>query len=603
MDTINDAIAECSTIYFPKAPVSFDSANLRPVSDIAVHPSRLRDLRKFLGDPKAKFTTPEQGVLLEHALAGRDNILGILGTAFGKTTLIMMMSKMYAQGRVTVVVLPLSALHDDLDRRANAHGLRVSRWSPQEFNPNVNIITVAVEYLAHSQFRTLVAQLTQSPVQCLLYNRFLSDLYVHNALFQLVFDEIHKLITDANFRDVFRQFWTLKLVQTPIIGLTASLPDTLMPTFQDLSGLSWKVIRMSSNRKEMVYGVITVPKGMSLPARVSQYLEAKLRDYDSPDRAIIFCRTTAAADDMAAQLGVKSFHSKSIDTNPTTMQAWRTGTNLVMVSTSILGCGLDYSSIRDVLHVDVAHSILDMYQEDSRGGRDGQSCCALTFIPEGRPKPPSKETYPIGTDEVYQWATQKEQCLRIIPSLFLDGVATTCTLLKDAHLCLFCASQLHKSPPPKLSLLPTRPPLQPALLTANPRLLPHTSASATPMQKAVEQQYLPPVTPFFPSVPKGQPAATPGFSSVLATPMQNNAGPQHVPPILPFFSTARTPATPDTSYLDPPAYLRASTPASGVSREHMATNLEPHPQKRSLSTHEQWPVKYPRVGDYSASKR
>lgn len=152
-------------MYFPKAPVSLDSATLRPVSDVSVHPSRLKDLRKFLRDPKAQFTTPEQGVLLEHALAGRDNVLGILGTAFGKTTLIMMMAKMYAQARVTVVVLPLSALHDDLDRRAKAHGLHISRWSPQEFNPNVNIITVAVEYLAHPQFRSLVAEPKHPPVE------------------------------------------------------------------------------------------------------------------------------------------------------------------------------------------------------------------------------------------------------------------------------------------------------------------------------------------------------------------------------------------------------------------------------------------------------
>lgn len=393
---------------------------------------------------------------------------------------------------------------------------------------------------------------------------------------------------------------------------------------------------MSSNRKEMVYGIITVPKDVPLPVRIAHYLKAKLRDYEPADRALIFCRTTAAADEMATQLSVKSFHSKSIDTNPATMHAWRSGNSVVMVSTSILGCGLDYPSIRDVLHMDLAHSMLDMYQEDSRGGRDGRSCCALTFIPEQRKKPTVKEVYPIGTEEVYQWATQKDQCLRIIPSLFLDGVATTCTLLKDAQLCLVCAAQINRSPPPKPVLLPTRPSLHSALLMSNqpndylqnapmslapmPPNPPHTPAFAAPVPKGAEQQRIPPITPFFPPAHTRQATATPStlyshpsadfthfnppYASAFVTPMQKRAEQQNGPTTTPFFASThmrQESATPSTLYSRVPTEFMpssSSTPVGYELPEYTAPNImASRPPKRSLPDHEQYFTEYPRAED------
>jgi len=432
------------------------------------------------------------------------------------------------------------------------------------------------------------------------FNRYLSDLHLQNSLFQLVFDEIHKVITDSNFRDVFRQFWTLKLVPIPILGLTGSLPETLMPVFHKLTGLSWKILRMSSNRKELVYGVITVPKGIPLAVRIREYIQGKLAQYERVDRAIIFCRTTAAADEMAGLLNVDAFHSRSTVTNPPTMHAWRTGANRVMVSTSILGCGLDYPSIRDVLHMDLAHSMLDMYQEDSRGGRDGRSCCALTFIPEGRRKPPKKDTYPIGEEEVYEWATQKDQCLRIIPSLFLDGVAITCTLLKDAQLCLVCAAQANKPPPLKPVLLPMQPTLQSASVTPNQPSAPPPFTFVTPKQKSTENRHA--ATPFIPPAHVHQATATPStlhsHRTSDITGSSTPYAPAFVTPRTPFLPPREETPTPTTLHFHRPDFtMETSTFTRGHGEQDFTTptTLGHRPEKRSLPTDEKWPIKHPRL--------
>jgi superfamily II DNA helicase RecQ len=54
--------------------------------------------------------------------------------------------------------------------------------------------------------------------------------------------------------------------------------------------------------------------------------------------------------------------------NKEAMVRWIAGKPKIMTSTSILGCGIDYHNIRDVIHRDPSFSMLDQYQEDSRGG-------------------------------------------------------------------------------------------------------------------------------------------------------------------------------------------------------------------------------------------
>ena len=65
-------------------------------------------------------------------------MLTILCTGSGKTLAILMQVKLQ-QHLVTIVVLPLLTLHDDLRRRANALEVSYSQWSPNgKFNADVS---------------------------------------------------------------------------------------------------------------------------------------------------------------------------------------------------------------------------------------------------------------------------------------------------------------------------------------------------------------------------------------------------------------------------------------------------------------------------------
>jgi superfamily II DNA helicase RecQ len=146
-------MAEASRIYFPPPPPPTGSNALRPVSDVVVHPSCLDMFQSFLGKLTAQWSCPEQGVVLEHLIQGKENILAVIGTGAGKTTLIMFLAKIFGQGSTTIVILPLASLHSDFHERAKQFGLIACKWKLSgKFNNHANIVTATIEDLQQQAF-------------------------------------------------------------------------------------------------------------------------------------------------------------------------------------------------------------------------------------------------------------------------------------------------------------------------------------------------------------------------------------------------------------------------------------------------------------------
>lgn len=144
-------MAEMSHRYFPKVVANVVDDTL-DISQIIVPPVRLAQLRSFLQNPSAQFTCSEQAVLLELMISRTCSTLAVLGTGTGKTLTILFQASLQ-KDLITIVVLPLSSLHDDLKRRAQEKNISFSRWSPNgKFNVDVNIISVSIEHLGFPDF-------------------------------------------------------------------------------------------------------------------------------------------------------------------------------------------------------------------------------------------------------------------------------------------------------------------------------------------------------------------------------------------------------------------------------------------------------------------
>ena len=270
----------------------------------------------------------------------------------------------------------------------------------------------------------------------------------HHRLGPVVFDEIHKLITDINYRNAFKNFHVLHRVKATLFALTGTFPQHLYPVLCQLTQMTWKVIRTPSWRRELKYKVVKVAREKDMDPAILAHFKQVLPTYRPEDRGIIFCRSKSEAQTLAALLKVQPYHGHQDDDvqmvarNVETMNSWLAGENTVMVSTTILGCGMDYAHIRDVVHRGPSYSIMDQHQEDSRGGRDKLECRAITFIVENKKYPVSNSEYDLGSQKLNESLQNPTICQRTTPSLFLDGVPIQCITLPRAVFCQTCEDDL-----------------------------------------------------------------------------------------------------------------------------------------------------------------
>jgi hypothetical protein len=270
-------------------------------------------------------------------------------------------------------------------------------------------------------------------------------------LYRVGFEEIHKLWSDINYRPAFQFIHRIATAHVPVFGTSGSLPEHLLSTLPSLTCIIWKTIRMPSNRKELIYEIKRVPRGASLSSAVAEYWKQVCPSYREQDRCLVFCRTINQAKVIAELLGVDPHHRECKDNSA--VSRFLAGDQKILPTTIKLGCGFHYAHIRDVIHADIAYSIVDQLQEDSRGGRDGLPCRAITFVTEGFPPYKSNHEFDLGADAIYHWSKETKRCLRIPSSLFLDGVPVTCSLI-GAQLCANCTAQLKEKPPALARSLP-----------------------------------------------------------------------------------------------------------------------------------------------------
>jgi hypothetical protein len=270
-------------------------------------------------------------------------------------------------------------------------------------------------------------------------------------LYRVGFEEIHKLWSDISYRPAFQFIHRISSAHVPVFGTSGSLPEHLLETLPKMTSTIWKAIRMPSYRKELIYEIRRFPYSHSLEGAIIQHWNEVLTSYREEDRCLVFCKTVGQAKNLAASLGVSPFHRECPDDSA--VRKFISGQQKILPTTIKLGCGYHYANIRDVLHMDIAYSIVDQLQEDSRGGRDGLPCRAITFVGENIPRFNDNNEFDLGAQVIYDWSKEKIRCLRIPSSVFIDNVPVTCTLI-GGQLCANCTAQLKQSPPALALSLP-----------------------------------------------------------------------------------------------------------------------------------------------------
>lgn len=383
-------------------------------------------LRMMVGNEHAEFRGQQEEAL--QAIVHRVTpIVVVMGTSAGKSALFMLPAAMSPRG-LTIVVVPVISLRQDLAQRCTNAGIQCVEWQARRPADGAQIVLVTPESMASDAFQT-----------------FTNRQRALGVLDRIIVDEGHMILEcEKGWRMVMRRALE-KLAQyhVQVVYLTATLEPSVEDTFYRMTGIAAEhvhMIRGSTTRRNIAYQVR--PYNREREEDVIQATVAQLKQqYPLPGQIIIYCRTVEQTESLARLLGCQAYHRNigSEEEKRDILRQLVTGQQHVFTATNALGLGIDRGSIRVVMHVGVPRQMRAYAQESGRAGRDGLASEAIIMRPgyvnsrgEWRACGES-DVQPAMRDFI-----QGQQCRRVVLDHSMDGRIDRVQCEMGEEMCDIC---------------------------------------------------------------------------------------------------------------------------------------------------------------------
>ncbi|KAG6877227.1 hypothetical protein C0992_010569 [Termitomyces sp. T32_za158] len=416
-----------------------------PQHVIQVHPQLLSKV-KMLMPPSDTYswTCPEQAELVQTCLTDK-HVIAVLPTGTGKTLSFFSAAILHPQS-MFLVIIPLTSLVEDMQHRLNRTSIRGSIY-PQSDAVVDRIVLVPYHLVTTDNFRAWASAASR--------------------IKRIFMDESHHIYT-SQFRQVFHLLKVLTSLGKPITFLSATIFPRSVDLLCDWMNIPRSIvheIRSANPSRNIEFSVQHISDTALLEDKLVKHVHSI--HLQLHERGLIYCRTKIQVEKIARKLGFPLYHS-SLDTDEVTnnnlkkqrQYEWRNAmepSKQWMVATMGFGQGIDYPSVRHIVHYEV-HSMMHFIQEVGRGGRDGSICHSMLFYS----KAPFLDKNAIPGDHTgvaeMKHFLETQQC-RLLELKPIDGIGRSCASFNNVPLCDNCrklkqenASSLVTLPPPSFSL-------------------------------------------------------------------------------------------------------------------------------------------------------
>ena len=331
---------------------------------------------------------------------------------------------------LTVVIVPVVSLQQDMHERCQKVGIRCSEWSGERPAYNSQIVFV-----------------TPESAVSIAFSQFLAVKQANGQLERIVIDECHTMLEcDADWRPRVLQLCEMAQQGVQVVYLTATLPPSEEPMFFQAIGVEEEDVRMireQTSRGNVAYLVLPYQREQEDQA-VQQLIEQKKAQYPK-GQIVVYCRRVEQAKHLAQVLECSVYHRGAGNRaeKKAILQKLTGQQERVFTATNALGLGVDAPCIRVVIHVGIREKMKQYAQESGRAGRDGQASEAIILQSTWIDQRSGEEKHEQGwrTEGAMRAFLKGEQCRRIALDRHMDGRVDRSRCEMDEQQCDVCCRQ------------------------------------------------------------------------------------------------------------------------------------------------------------------
>lgn len=185
-----------SILYEPQVPSTSDSVTPKFAADTLV------GLRRMMKNPNATFKSAMQAEAFSTVAHRKQDVLAVMATGSGKSLLFLLPAFIEKQ-KVTVVILPLLSLIQDMTRRCQEHDIPYTTWTGgQQSRIKEGVVFIIADNITED---------VETECRLLCHD---------NRLSRIVVDECHVLVQWCSFRPFITNADRLITIEVPLLLLT-----------------------------------------------------------------------------------------------------------------------------------------------------------------------------------------------------------------------------------------------------------------------------------------------------------------------------------------------------------------------------------------------